>query len=217
MNKSSLKNRIIVTTGVLLITIGFTLLLSNYVKEKRDLVFSSVNLEILDEVDQNREEEKTDNNTDTVVEEEENVDNNNSSDNNYEYYLATISIPKAGISRGFYDKDSSLNEVNSNIMILKESDYPDVSYGNVILAAHSGNYANSYFTNLNKLGNGDLAYIKYNNVTYTYKIVNIYDVLKTGTVSIYRDKNKSTLTLITCNLKDNTKQTIYIAELISKK
>ena len=73
------------------------------------------------------------------------------------------------------------------------------------------------FTNLNKLGNGDLAYIKYNNVTYTYKIVNIYDVLKTGTVSIYRDKNKSTLTLITCNLKDNTKQTIYIAELISKK
>ena len=103
MNKSSLKNRIIVTTGVLLITIGFTLLLSNYVKEKRDLVFSSVNLEILDEVDQNREEEKTDNNTDTVVEEEENVDNNNSSDNNYEYYLATISIPKAGISRGLYE------------------------------------------------------------------------------------------------------------------
>jgi sortase A len=211
---NNLKNKIIVTTGVLLIVIGFTLLLSDYVKEKRDLVFSTVNLEILEEFNG----ESTDNSEEEVADTEEEVEEEETESTNstYEYYLASLEIPKSNISRGFYDKDSSLNEVNSNIYFLPESDYPDTKNGNVILAAHSGNYSNSYFTNLNKLEEGDKAYIKYKNVTYTYKIVNIYDVEKTGTVSIYRNMNKSTLTLITCNLNDNTKQTIYIAELIGK-
>ena len=47
MNNNNLKNKILVTTGVILITMGLTLLLSDYVKEKRDLVFSDINLEIL--------------------------------------------------------------------------------------------------------------------------------------------------------------------------
>lgn len=214
MNNNNLKNKIIVTTGVILIIIGFTLLLSDYVKEKRDLVFSEVNLEILDEFDEEKAIEQEENNEeveDETLGQEEGQDNNS-----YEYYLATIDVPKAEIHRGFYDKDSSLNEVNSNVMLLKESDYPDTKNGNVILAAHSGNYSNSYFTNLNRLEIGDKAYITYKDTKYVYTIVNIYDVEKTGTVSIYRNKNKSTLTMITCNLNDNSKQTIYIAELTGR-
>lgn len=208
MNNNNLKNKILVTTGVILITMGLTLLLSDYIKEKRDLVFSDINLEILEEFN-SQEQEKEEKEKEVEVVEEEPTEG-------YEYYIATIDIPKAEISRGFYNKASELNEVNSNILILKESDYPDKKNGNVILAAHSGNYSNSYFTNLNRLTNGDLAYITYKNKKYTYKITNIYDVEKTGTVSVYRNKNKSTLTLITCNLNDNTKQTIYVAELIGK-
>ena len=209
MNNNNLKNKIFVTTGVILITMGLTLLLSNYVKEKRDLVFSDINLEILEEYNKEEKKEEPKEEPEVEVVEEE-------PEEGYEYYIATLEIPKAEISRGFYNKNSELNEVNSNILILNESDYPDKKNGNVILAAHSGNYSNSYFTNLNRLTNGDLAYITYKNKKYTYKITNIYDVEKTGTVSIYRNKYKSTLTLITCNLNDNTKQTIYIAELIGK-
>lgn len=202
--------------------IGLTLLLSDYVSNKRDLVFSEINLAILEEANSNSDDDSIEQQSEEVVQEnvdetsDESSDTDDSNNVGYEYYLATLDIPKAGISRGFYDKTSSLNNVDLNVMILPESSYPDEVNGNVILAAHSGNYHNSYFTNLNKLVIGDKAYIKYRGITYTYQIVNIYDVDKTGTVSIYRDNNKSVLTMITCNLKDNTKQTIYISELIEK-
>ena len=54
----------------------------------------------------------------------------------------------------------------------------------------------------------------YNNKKYTYKIVNIYNQTKKGSLNIYRDTNKTTLTLITCTKDDKTNQTVYILELI---
>ena len=67
-----------------------------------------------------------------------------------------------------------------------------------------------------KLVVDDVAYVYYNNIKYTYKIVNIYTQPKTGVIGIYRNTNKTTLTLITCTNNDKTTQTIYIAELIDK-
>ena len=64
---------------------------------------------------------------------------------------------------------------------------------------------------------GDKAIVKYNNMTYTYKIVNIYKENKDGTVTIYRDKTKKCLTLITCTKDDKKTQTIYILELETTK
>ena len=51
--------------------------------------------------------------------------------------------------------------------------------------------------------------------TYTYKITNIYTQPKVGKIAIYRNYDKTTLTLITCTNHDSTTQTIYIAELES--
>ena len=62
---------------------------------------------------------------------------------------------------------------------------------------------------------GDTASIYYNNKKYNYKIVNIYTDNKDGTVTIYRDESKNTMTLITCTKDDDTKQTIYILELVN--
>ena len=45
-------------------------------------------------------------------------------------------------------------------------------------------------------------------------VVNIYKEEKDGTIAIYRNKEKSTLTLITCTKNDNAKQTVYILERI---
>lgn len=209
MNKDNIKLRIVITTGVMLMFIGITLLLNDYVKEKRDLVYNEMNLSIMEISSDDIEEEVTDETSSS--EQEEKVDSGNE---DYESYVAKLNIPKINFSRGFYKKDSSLNDLRYSIKILSESDYPDVEKGNVILAGHSGNYTNSYFANLYKLELGDTATINYNNKDYTYKIVNIYYEDKDGTVSIYRNKEKSTLTLITCTKDDKEHQTIYILELI---
>ena len=90
----------------------------------------------------------------------------------YETYIGILEIPKINFSKGFYKKESSLNNVKFNLKILPQSTYPDEDKGNTIIIGHSGNYNNSYFANLYKLEKGDTASIKYNNKTYTYKIIN---------------------------------------------
>ena len=62
---------------------------------------------------------------------------------------------------------------------------------------------NDYFRELHKLDINDIAIIYYKGIKYTYKVDKIYDVLKDGDVEVERDKDKTTLTLITC--KKNTK------------
>lgn len=127
-------------------------------------------------------------------------------------YIAVLKIPKINLERGLVDPNSYLNNVNYNVQILKDSSMPDVNKGNLILAGHSGNARISYFRNLDKLSIGDDIFIDYNNKTYNYKVSDIYDIEKTGTAEIVRDKNKSTLTLITCRHNTN-KQIVIICEL----
>lgn len=126
-------------------------------------------------------------------------------------YIAVLKIPKINLERGLVDPNSYLNNVNYNLEILDESAMPDQKNGNVIIAGHSGNARISFFRNLNKLVIGDEVFIDYKNNTYKYKVVDIYDIEKTGTAEIIRNKNKSTLTLITCRHSTN-KQIIVICE-----
>ena len=128
-------------------------------------------------------------------------------------YIAVLKIPKIKLVRGLVNRNSYQNNIKYNVQILKDSSMPDEDKGNVILAAHSGNARISYFKNLDKLIIGDDISIEYNSVIYNYKVVDIYLIDKTGTAEIIRDKNKSTLTLITCKHNTN-KQIIVIAELI---
>ena len=58
-------------------------------------------------------------------------------------------------------------------------------------------------------------YIAVNGAEYKYKVVNMYDIEKTGTANIIRNANKSTLTLVTCRHNTN-KQIIIICELVEK-
>ena len=200
-----------VATGVILIIGGTLVFLTDYIKEKRDVVFSEMNL-ALSNVD------TTESQATTTTDEEATNENQKEENNDYTYeeYLGIIDIPKISLYKGFYDKTSNLNNVKFNLYVLPESSYPDVTNGNLIIAGHSGNYNNSYFANLYKLEKEDTITIHYNNSKYIYKITNIYNEEKTGKVRIFRNKNKTTLTLITCTKDDDTHQTIYIAELIEK-
>ena len=213
MKKNNFKYQ--VAAGVILIISGIPLLLSNYIKEKRDVVFSEMNLalsEINNQTIYNDEVVEDEELSDEELEEE--PKEVQKKEYTYEEYAGILDIPKINLYKGFYNKTSNLNNVKFNLYVLKESDYPDITNGNLIIAGHSGNYNNSYFANLYQLELNDTIIVHYKNKDYTYKITKIYNEEKTGTVRILRDRNKTTLTLITCTKDDNYHQTIYIAELI---
>lgn len=141
------------------------------------------------------------------------VENQTISKTNYDY-IAVIEIPKINLKRGL-SQDKYYNNVNRNIEILDGSNMPNVSQGNFILAGHSGNSRIAYFRNLDKLVIGDITYIYYDGVKYTYQVNNIYDIEKTGTATITRDLNKTILTMITCRHNTN-KQIVVISELVNQ-
>lgn len=128
-------------------------------------------------------------------------------------YIAVLRINKINLIRGLVDESSNLNNIEYNVQIIKGSNMPDVIGGNLILASHSGNARISYFRNLDKLEIDDEAEVDYKNKTYTYKVVDVYDVDKNGSVEIKRNLSKTTLTLITCR-RNTEKQLVVILELI---
>jgi sortase A len=210
MNKKKIKYQ--VATGVVLIIVGIALLLINFVSDKRDEVFSAMNLALSTDTneDDNVEEQSTE------ISDTENEEDDNEDTYVYEPYLGELEIPKINFYKGFYSKESSLNNVKFNLYVMPTSSYPDVENGNLIIAGHSGNYSNSYFRDLYQVEEGNQIYIYYNNVKYIYQVTKIYLQDKTGTINIYRDLSKTTLTLITCTQNDESHQTVYIAELIGK-
>lgn len=228
MENKTRKKYISTVISVLVLFIGICILGSTYFNTKKHEVFDEMNelyyeqianeIEGLDEIDDDDEtpsaeeeivnpSETTESKITTTTKPVVNIDYT-------KYYVGNISIPKIDLKRGFVRKDSKYNNVNRNIYIVPESDYPDKEGGNFILASHSGTSSISFFKNLYKLTLGDKVDITYNNKNYTYIITNIYTDLKDGDVAIKRNKNKTTLTLITCTRGDKTTQTIYICERI---
>lgn len=207
-----------ITLGIIFVILGIYVLSYNYLKEKKYKAFESINFELLlrnDDEDNYIGLGNIDNPNEGVI--EEIVENSDEQTNTYEnYFIGTLEIPKISLKKGFLDINAKDNYVDKNIQVLASSNYPDVDKGNFMIAGHSGNSHVGYFNNLYKLVIGDIAYVYYNNVKYTYQIVNIYTQPKTGVIGIYRDKNKTTLTLITCTNNDKTTQTVYIAELVEK-
>ena len=130
-------------------------------------------------------------------------------------YVAVLEIPKINLKKGLVDKNSKANNVDRNIYTLKESTFPDEEEeSHVILASHSGSGYYSYFNKLNKLKNNDQVFLYYQGIKYIYQIVNIYEVKKTGTVSL-RQTTGSDITLITC-ISGTDKQIVYVGSLEAK-
>ena len=145
-----------------------------------------------------------------IIEEKE--ESKESSEPLYEY-IGVLEIPSINFKRGLLDMNDKNNTVSKNIQVLKDSDYPDVVNGNLIIAGHSGSGRIAFFKNLYKLSSGDESYIYYKNKKYIYKMIESYEVQKTGIVPIKNYSNKTILTLITCS-QDEEKQIVFINELI---
>ena len=193
--------------GAFVITLGGFFILYNFISDKKLFAYDYMNEKIYKE---NETEIYSVNTTEVTTDEEENKTQNYQ---DIESYIGYLEIPKIKFRRGFYNIDSKLNTVEANIEIIKGSEMPDATNGNLIIAGHSGTGWKAFFKDLYKLEVGDEAIVTYAGVNYKYKITNIYKERNTGTVSIKRNYDKTTLTLITCTKDDSSTQTIYIAEL----
>ena len=207
LKRIKLKNSTIILIGTLIIIFGICIGLYEYFEERKNKTFSDMNIMLYEsEQPQNIVDDEIEN--DSIHEEQ--IDEKE--ENQMPSYVGVLEIPKINLKNGFYGLNSSYNNVDYNVTVINGSTFPTEPNNNLILAAHSGDCPVCYFEDLYKLNIGDIAYLSYNNVRYSYKIVDIYEVEKDGTVAIYRDYSKSVLTLITCTRNSNTKQTVYILE-----
>ena len=209
--KNKIKKSHILLTGSLFVFLGLTILCSDYLSRMRDEIYSDMKIAMMgfgtesvsiDNPD-SPEQQAIYSNQEEIFQE---ID--------YSKYLGVLEIPKIGLKRGFYSADNRYNNIENNVTIIGGSDMPDVSNGNLILIAHSGEGYLAFFANLYKLTIGDDCYVLYNGQSYHYSIVNIYNVDKTGAVEIDRNYDRTTLTLVTCTKDNDNLQTVYIAEFV---
>ena len=221
--RKRIKKSQILTFGSFLVFVGVVLVSSNYLIKIRNDVFNEM---IIKMMDANVKEEIEDVPEVENIIEEKPVGNNNTTNNNntssnknnyvinYDKYYGVLEIPRISLKRGFYNIGNRYNSIEYNVTMVEGSNMSYVDKGNLILMAHSGDAYVSYFENLYKLSIGDMAYITHKGTKYSYRIVNIYNVEKNGKVTIYRNYDKTTLTLITCTKNNDSSQTVYIAELV---
>ncbi len=129
-------------------------------------------------------------------------------------YVAVLIIPKLNFKRGLYEQHSPESELSKNIIFLDSSDMPNKENSRVIIVGHSGDTSNAYFKYLYKLKYKDILYLYFNGVKYSYQISDIYDIKKNGTLALESNKDKKTLTLVTC--KGSNKQLVIISTLIKE-
>ena len=212
-NEKKLTPTLVAAISALLIMIGGYFISFNYVQSKKVYAYDYVSTEFFAEKDEEgtpvvikKEKEKEEEKPEYVQEYDDVITNE---------YIGYLIIPKINLTKGFVDRRSSENDVEKNIYIVDGSTYPDVEKGNFIIAAHSGPGWQAFFNDLYQLTTGDQIYVTYKGKKYTYQLTNIYKQEKTGKIAIYRNYEKSTLTLITCTNHDLTSQTVYISELIN--
>ena len=209
-NKKSSPTKVAFIAALIIIVGGF-FLLYDYMESKKVLAYDYISNyyyngeELVEKEPEYEIEEKED------IKEEKEEEEGPVTDE----YIGYLTIPKINLTKGFVDKRSSENDVEKNILVIDGSDYPDVEKGNFILAGHSGTGWKAFFNELYQLKGDDIAEVTYKGKKYIYKVVNIYRQPKVGKVAIYRNYDKTTLTLITCTNNDQTTQTIYIFELTS--
>ena len=208
-NEKKLTPTLVAAISALLIMIGGYFISFNYVQSKKVYAYDYVSTEFFAEKDEEgtpvvikkeKEEEKPE-----YIQEYDDIITND--------YFGYLIIPKINLTKGFVDRRSSENDVEKNIYIVDGSTYPDVEKGNFIIAAHSGPGWQAFFNDLYQLTTGDQIYVTYKGKKYTYQLTNIYKQEKTGKIAIYRNYEKSTLTLITCTNHDLTSQQFIFQSL----
>lgn len=183
----------IINIGYLLLITGTIIISNDYIKERKEII-----------TEKNKIEYTLQKQIGYLA--KENIDT----------YNMILSIPQIKLKKGIYEKVDTRNDIEKNIQIHKKSAYPNQENSNVILMAHSGTGKKAFFKDLNKLNKDSLIELYFDKAKYIYKIDNYYIINKSGIATIKRDNTRKTITLITCDQNDKTKQLIYIGYLIDE-
>ena len=205
-----IKDNLITIIGILLIIISISVVMYDNYKDNQKVLENVELVENFFEIENIPVEEQKE---EVVIKDEE--DKKTSSSPTYNY-IAVLEIPSIKLKRGLVDYKSKYNNVKYNIQIIEHSQMPDIENSNLILAGHNGTSNVSFFNDLDKLKEDSLVYVYYNNIKYIYKINYNYEVKKDGKAEIIRNRNKTTITLITCKKDSEDKQLVYIGYLVDK-
>ena len=132
-----------------------------------------------------------------------------------ESVYAELSIPKLELKENIYLKDSKYNDLNHGLYLLPESDYLFDEDSQMIVLSHSGNSSISHFKDLDQVMIHDKIVVTTTNVTYFFKVMDIYAEKKDGKIAIKKPREMS-LVLVTCTKYTNDLQTVVIAKNVGK-
>lgn len=208
-SNNKIKKSHVLLIGSFFIFVGAISLSWNYLVKMKDNIYSDMRIAMMDDEEENDIVEEV-----PKVENVEKKDDDNNYVIDYSKYLGVLEIPRIGLKRGFYNVGSKYNRIEYNVTMVGGSSLPDVENGNLVLIAHSGDAYISYFAYLYRLNVGDVVYVTYAGTRYEYQIVNIYEVQKNGMVVIHRNREKTSLTMITCTKDNDFTQTVYVSELV---
>lgn len=127
--------------------------------------------------------------------------------------IMKLEIPKINFKGNIYNVHSELNDIDKNIIIMKDFDMPDEKNSILIIGGHSGYGKYAYFDNLKELKKDDNVSLTYKNKKYNYKIINHYLDSKDGSISVNNYKDKNILILYTC-YTDKKNFLVYVAEMV---
>lgn len=214
-NVKKLKRSQILLIGSLLVFFGIVLLSYGKLRVLKEAIYENVRLSMFVTEDKPKKNKKKSSNKVVANTEEVKNDGKNDGKKGASYnYIGYLEIPKIRFKRGFVELGSKYNNINYNITISDASNMPDQENGNFIIYAHSGDAYISFFAYLYKLEVGDYAYVYYGGNKYTYQLIKIENVEKTGYVTINRPTtNTKELTLITCTKDSDNEQTVYYFDI----
>lgn len=112
--------------------------------------------------------------------------------------IGKLIINKINLKEDLYPISSKENNIEKHVTILSPSKEPSEKNTTIFIAAHSGTGQIAYFKDLNKLSINDQVTLIYNDITYTYKVKNIWEDKKIGTITVPKE-NTNQLILTTCS------------------
>ena len=129
-----------------------------------------------------------------------------------EKYIGVLEIPSIKLKQGLVSPYSKDNNVNNNIEIIKPYHMPNENGKIMILASHSGNSKVAFFDKLRYINLEDIVYVYYKDIRYKYKVIDKYQIKKTGYFNMKTHEEETLLVLITCNPNNSKKQIVVICQ-----
>ena len=129
--------------------------------------------------------------------------------------IGEIIIEKIKLQQKLYPINSTKNNIEKNVTILKHSEEPNINNSIMFIAAHSGTGKIAYFKNLDKLKKTDIIKLTYKDNHYIYEIKDIWEIEKTGSINIEKENNTQ-LILTTCSPTKENYQLIINSIQIKK-